>query len=480
MRRSNLRKPLWPRSLHGRLVLLLLTVLSVAQLGSALLHLEDRSEILYEAQGLQAVERIVALIRLLDEMPPSERQQVAHLLSTWPLAIMLTDRAEQNPLLEPAPSLMRYLRARLGSEHSVYAGIQPPPTQMQAEMDSPWPDSRHRGMHRRMRMRDMLPGAVFQVQAQLDDGTWVRIQHGLTEEGLGWPWKLALALGLLLAAVVVVALIAVRWLIQPLETLADAADALGRDIRRPPLAEIGPAEVRVAAHAFNTMQARLLRFIEDRTGLLSAVSHDLKTPVTRLRLRTELLDDSQLKTRFQKDLDEMEALVNGALEFMRGLDTEEPSQAMDINELIDTVRADWEDSGYPVQVEGSAHRPYVGRPRALKRCLANLVDNACRYGAPAAIAIRDTDELLSISVLDSGPGIPEAELERVFEPFRRLEESRSRTTGGTGLGLAIARNIARAHGGEVTLHNRPSGGLEAQIKLPRSAIQPKRATSNRN
>jgi signal transduction histidine kinase len=260
----------------------------------------------------------------------------------------------------------------------------------------------------------------------------------------------------------------VRWVTRPLKTLAEAAEQLGADINRPPIDEKGPLEVSRAARAFNTMQQRLAKFISDRTRILAAMSHDLKTPITRLRLRSELLDDPQLRAKFTKDLEEMESMVRATLDFMRGLESGEPVQPVDVMALLESMQADRRETGATVRIEGAAQMPYQGKPQALKRCLGNLVDNAIQYGKSAVVAVDDDKNRLVIKIRDDGPGIPEPEIEKVFEPFYRLESSRNRQTGGTGLGLTIARSIVENHGGKLALRNRPEGGLEVSITLPRS------------
>ena len=313
----------------------------------------------------------------------------------------------------------------------------------------------------------MLGLRNFVVQVRLRDGATVTFQQVLPEDVIAWPVRLLLILLVLLVSVAVLAALAVRALTRPLAVLADAAGELGRDIRRPPLTETGPLEVRRAARAFNTMQERLIRYIGDRDRILAAVSHDLKTPITRLRLRTELLDDSPLREKFLADLDEMQRMTQAALDFLRGGEDSEPIAPVDLNALLQSLQEDAEDLGHEVGILGIVLQPLRCRPLALKRCLTNLVDNALKYGQRAEIAVADTPARLRLIVRDYGPGIPTTELEKVFEPFYRLESSRSRDTGGTGLGLGIARNIARAHGGELTLRNHPQGGLEAVLELPR-------------
>jgi signal transduction histidine kinase len=302
----------------------------------------------------------------------------------------------------------------------------------------------------------------------LRDGTLVTFDSWLPPQDTSMPWRIGATLLVLLVSVIALSLIAVRWVTRPLSTLATAAAQLGEDINRPPLPEKGPAEVRRAAKAFNTMQSRLARFIADRTRIFAAMSHDLKTPLTRLRLRTEMLEDGELRAKFAKDVDEMESMIAHTLDFMRDATAAEPAQPVDVMALLESLQTDYQDAGHAVELTGRAARPIPGRARALRRCLTNLIDNAIRYGARAHIEVEERAAELAIRVLDEGPGIPQADLERAFEPFWR-EPSRSRETGGTGLGLGIARNIARAHGGEVTLCNRADrGGLEATLTLPRA------------
>ena len=199
------------------------------------------------------------------------------------------------------------------------------------------------------------------------------------------------------------------------------------------------------------------------------MSHDLKTPITRMRLRTDMLDDQAVREKFDRDLAEMEQMVTQTLEFMRDATDTEPVQRVDLMALLESLQADYEDMGKEVRIAGSVSRPFAGRPVALRRCLTNLVDNAIRYGARATIDAAEAPGRVVLRVLDEGPGIPEAGLERAFEPFFRGDASRSRETGGFGLGLGIARNIARAHGGDLVLQNRAEGGLAAILTLPHPA-----------
>ena len=465
-------KRLLPRSLFGRLMLVLASGLIVAQLLSAAINLVERDSVLVRASGMQPAQRIADIVTLLDSLSPVERERIVGILNVPPLVVSLdrTPSSEDSMATGGARAAMfsSVLRTALGDDRPIRVAMSGTPPE--------WAPGAGRGrgqgpmgggpmggpgMHR-------FPphGISFLIQVRLQDGTWATFDTQVTQESASLPWRVLLTLATLLAAVLLLSYIAVRWVTRPLQLLATAADELGRDINRPPLPEGGPAEVRRAAHAFNTMQTRLVHFIDERTRLLTAMSHDLKTPLTRMRLRAELLEDVSLRQKFESDLLEMEAMVTQTLEFMRGLSNREPAQLIDIMGLLESLQADNEAMGRTVTIDGSLATPLKGMPQLLKRCISNLIDNAVLYGQRAEVTVEEGADMLTIRVRDHGPGIPESEINKVFEPFYRLEGSRSRDTGGTGLGLSIARNIAQSHGGEVRLRNHEGGGLEAILTLP--------------
>ncbi|MBK8536956.1 MAG: HAMP domain-containing protein [Candidatus Competibacteraceae bacterium] len=468
--------PLLPQSLFGRLLLFLTSGLVLAQLLSAAILLQDRDQALYHAIGGHVAQRIAAIVNLLDTLDDAERRRLVTALDLPPtrLSLDLPWQSETEPDERYHTTLFRaLLKRQLGPDRPFQLEINddlpppPPPTHRPRWNSSERPDGVTRPPpHERMQAM-MLGLRNFVVQIRLRDGAIVTFQQVLPEEVIAWPARLLLILLVLLVSVALLVALAVRTLTRPLSILADAAAELGCDIRRPPLNETGPLEVRRAAQAFNTMQQRLIRYIEDRDRILAAVSHDLKTPITRLRLRTELLDDSPLRGKFQADLDDMQRMAQASLDFLRGGEYTEPMASLDLNALLECLQEDAEDAGQEVRIASVAQQPLLCRPLALKRCLSNLVDNALKYGHRAEITVADTSERLVLTIRDDGPGIATTALQRVFEPFYRLEGSRSRDTGGTGLGLSIARNIARAHGGELTLRNHPQGGLEAVLELPR-------------
>jgi hypothetical protein len=264
---------------------------------------------------------------------------------------------------------------------------------------------------------------------------------------------------------------AVRELTGPVATLAEAAERLGRDVNAPPLPEGGPDEVARAATAFNTMASRIRRFVQDRTFLLAAIGHDLRTPITRLKLRAEFIDDDELREKFLADLDELDTMVSATLAFGRDTADKEPAVALDLAALLRTILDETGDArpeaAERIELDVATHVTVRGRPVALKRAFANLIGNAVKYGDAARVCLATPEAgMATVTVEDDGPGVPPDQLERVFDPFYRVEDSRNRETGGTGLGLPIARNIFRAHGGDVVLANRPGGGARATVTLP--------------
>jgi len=465
-----------PRGLFGRLVLILLAGLAFAQLVTTYINLSERDQLLYRASGMQMAQRIADISKLLDTVPPAERRRIVAVFNAPPLAVSLDQprmaRERGAPESDFGVSMFQtvlgyalgeslraqVVRAELAPYRSGPRTWTAPPGMPM--MQGPMSGAAMQMMHPESRL--------FVVQVVLRDGAVVTFDSSVAPEAAGMPLRLALTLLVLLGTVVALSLVAVRWVTGPLSTLASAAEKLGEDINRPPLPESGPLEARRAARAFNIMQKRLSHFISERTRVLAAMSHDLKTPITRLRLRTELLDDEGLRAKISKDLAEMESMVAQTLDFMRDASASEPVQRMNFMALLESMQTDYQDMGNTVALEGRIERSFSGRPLALRRCLTNLVDNAIRYGKRATVAAQDGEERVTIRVLDEGPGIPEQELEHAFEPFFRGESSRSRETGGTGLGLGIARNIARAHGGDLTLKNRTEGGLEAILSLPRT------------
>ncbi|PJG59713.1 two-component sensor histidine kinase [Aeromonas cavernicola] len=255
----------------------------------------------------------------------------------------------------------------------------------------------------------------------------------------------------------------VRWQTRPLRRLAKAAVNLGKDIDQPPLKEEGASEIVAATRAFNIMQHRIRRYIDDRERLFSSISHDLKTPITRLRLRVELLGNEQQIGKFNKDLDELELMVKGALQTVKETDIHENIEQIDINALLEQMAESLNLHDQRLTIEGHCKWPYRGKLLALKRCIGNLFDNGIRYGQRVRVIIMDDAEILTLFIMDEGPGLPPDQFERIFEPYYRLSTDQA----GSGLGLGIARNIAHAHGGDLVLENRPQGGLQATLSLPR-------------
>lgn len=298
------------------------------------------------------------------------------------------------------------------------------------------------------------------------------VQIGMYYSGLGKVyahWPLSLFIGQLVAAMVL-SWLAARQATRPLSALADASEQFGGQRAFSPIPEAGPYEVARAAAAFNRMGRRIEQHLNERVRILAAISHDLQTPITRLRLRAELLDDAAARDKWMADLDAMQTLVAEGLAYARSKDrASEAARLLDLHALLDSIVCDYADAGQAVTLAGDEAVRMVTRPHALRRILVNLIDNALKFGGAAKVSLDCTSQGVRINVCDRGPGIPPDQLDAVFEPFYRIETSRNRASGGTGLGLSIAAELAATLGGSLHLANRAGGGLEATLLLPAAA-----------
>lgn len=440
---------LWPRSLAARTAAVLLVGLVIVQGAGLTIHALDRMELLRLAQTREVAVRVMTVYRSVISVAPDQRAALLGEIRRLPgIQVGLSDQPPLPDLPEAAPPEQRLI----------------------------WLNMSLAPMPRSLRPHDVrIFGGPFWhrliVSLRLPEGNWLLVTVQVEPPR---PWHsptFLMAFLLMTAAAAVLTLWAVRRLTAPVRTLAHAAEALGRDVNAPPLPEDGPLEVATAAIAFNTMAARIRRFVQDRTELLTAIGHDLRTPITRLKLRAEFMEDDEQRRKMLVDLEELEAMVSATLAFGRDAKSTEPVSPLDLAELLRTVLDEAGDARpeatEKLAYQGPPHLTVRARPLALKRAFANLVANAVNYGGGARVRlVPPADGMLVVEIEDDGPGIPPQELDRVFEPFHRGEPSRSRETGGVGLGLPIARNIFRAHGGDVTLANRPSGGLKATVALP--------------
>jgi len=437
-----------PASLGGRTAFWLIVALMLVQVAGLTIHALDRVDLQRFIHAREIAGRAFGAWRTA-VLAPSDRR--AQMLADLDLPEGLTVELDEAPRVRPgAPPPPPHI-ARLFRLDLVNSG---PP----------------RFRPREARVAGLGPSG-FQASLLLPDGEWLNLRVTMPPPR---PWHSATFLAafvVMTVAAVLLILWAVKRLMRPVRLLAEAADRLGRDVNAPPLAEDGPSEVATAAHAFNRMAERIRRFVADRTQMLAAIGHDLRTPITRLRLRAEFMDDDEQRRKMLADLDEMEQMIGATLAFARDDAAAEPASPIDLAALCRTVADEAADArpelAEAVCYEGPERLTLRARPVALKRAIANLVSNALTYGGAARLRLdRPEGGVVRLSVEDDGPGIPESELEAVFTPFRRLEASRNRETGGTGLGLTIARNILRAHGGDVVLRNRTGGGLVAVASLP--------------
>lgn len=431
----------WPRSLFVRLALIFCVGLALAQAMSFWLTLTERDEATVNVMTGYVEREVASSVALLDHLSPDERARWLPRLARRSYQFILGPGEPGTPVdARLSERFARSITAGLERTHTVTTNA--------------IADSREH----------------FQAHLTLTDGTPLTIDfHPMSSIPLSrWlPLMLIAQFALLIGCCWLVVRLATR----PLNQLARAADLLGPDLKGARLPEAGPSEVARAARAFNAMQDRIAMYTAERVQILAAISHDLQTPITRMRLRVDVMDDSEETDKLRQDLLEMESLVKEGVTYARSLHgANEPPCRVDLDALLDSLVYDYTDAGKEVTLAQHVAIAVMARPRALRRVLGNLVDNALKFGGAATIEATSTrDGGAIICVRDEGPGIPEALLETVFEPFYRIETSLNRSTGGTGLGLAICRQLAQSMDATLTLRNRSGGGLEAVLALDSGA-----------
>ncbi len=455
-----------PRSLRGRLVLIILAALALAQFTSLWFFAGERSLAVQAALGQEAAARAANVAMLLEKADPANVPAILRAANS-PLVQFSLD---PDPVVRNDEHASPYMAARL----SRYLG-RAPGEDVRAEVHERgqvpngrfrrWTTEEMRRMHRRMMGELPVAAVEMAISIRLSGGDWLNVETRFHRPPPQWALP---AVFTFVTSAVLIALavwVALGRLIGPLRALADSASRFGRGEAIAPLPDSGPEELRQLTRAFNEMQDRIHRFVEDRTRLLAALGHDLRSPLTALRVRAEMVDDDETRERLVASIEEMQQMVEATLSFARGMAVNEPAETVDLGEYVGRLCAEMAEAGEDVTFTPPPE-PVTARlrPSATRRALRNVIGNAVRYGRRARVSLRPDGAII---VDDHGPGIPEEDLPRVFEPFVRLEKSRSLETGGTGLGLSIARSILTAQGGRITLENRAEGGLRATLTLPR-------------
>ncbi|MGE8186546.1 ATP-binding protein [Pseudomonas sp. NPDC086278] len=424
----------WPRSLASRLSLILLVGLVLTQALSFGVQYYERYESAKNTMLGNLETDVSTSIAILDRLPAAERAGWLQQLERRNYRYLLDEGTPGSPMSD-TPIAVTSIKEAIGKDYPMTVSDLPGP-------------QKH-----------------FQVHLKLADGSPVTIDVRPAMVPLS-PWLPIVLLGQL-ALIIACAWLAVRIAVRPLTRLSKAVDTLDPNTHAVLLDEKGPIEVAHAAKAFNSMQARIAAYLKERMQLLAAISHDLQTPITRMKLRAEFMDDSSEKDKLWNDLGEMEHLVREGVAYARSIHgATEESCRIDLDSFLDSLVFDYQDMGKDVSLSGRSDAVIETRPHALRRVLVNLTDNALKFAGAAELRVEAVNGCLSVKIMDRGPGIAEEELAQVMEPFYRVENSRNRSTGGTGLGLAIAQQLALAIGGSLTLSNREGGGLCAQLKLP--------------
>jgi signal transduction histidine kinase len=438
-------KWLIPRSLVSRVAVLMALALLAIQVISISLYLRDQANAATTVFAEFNAERIVHLVETLDSLTRSQRDSLLPAVNSPTLITRLT---ESGPELDAIPGSgeLDLLLAK---------GLDRP----LAITDVPRGDS-------------SLTPDPFESQRKraywirLQDGQWVHFISPSQLPSLGWIVHMSALLGLVSLLLIAFVAWAVHRLTQPIRSFAAAAEKLGAETDAPDI-ELESQELEQAGLAFNNMARRLQRYVSDRTHMLAAISHDLRTSLTRLRLRTQFIDDPEQASKAEQDIEEMEAMLESTLAFARDDAANEALSPVDIATMVHTLCDDLADQGHEVSFKGPTSLEWTCRPVSLGRAISNLLNNAIRYGNAAEVELSESGDDIEFRICDRGPGIPEADLEHVFEPFIRLDTARSKSSGGSGLGLAIARSAIHSHGGNLSLSNRPQGGLQVLVQLPR-------------
>lgn len=476
---------LWPKSLAGQMIAGNLVALTVAQIITFAVFIDERRLAVRAAARTQVLQRTASVVRLLENTPRAIAEKIATQSSDPWIRFSVSDKSAAGAAGDRPQdwALRRNFRRYLNQDDvevrmDVHAAEGFPPLAFSRRHMSRWfgnhDDDRDDDDHDGDRRHGHRGGYGFHaplgltLSVRLNDRRWLNVETLVAPPPPTWALPTISMAGGTAVALIIIVIVLVRRAAQPLQNLAVAADRLGRgeDVKSLPVS--GPSEVRQTTEAFNEMRERLQRFVKDRTQMLAAISHDLRTPITALRLRAEFIDDKELQAKILRTLAEMQAITEATLAFAREDAETEASRRVDLASLIESLCADLAETGLELSCSSANNAVVDGRPAALRRAFGNLIENAVTYGQRARIENFASDNYAVVTIEDDGAGIPAADRERIFEPFVRLEESRSRETGGIGLGLAIARTLIRAHGGDIELSDASSGGLRVTVTMPLS------------
>ncbi|WP_322517450.1 ATP-binding protein [Rhodopseudomonas palustris] len=451
-----------PRSLLTQVALLSFAALLVAQFVSFWLFTVDRAKRIRVAQRIEVVERVTAVAALLNKTPATARDDLLEAASSRSTRFDLATA----PIVDDPVDL---LGADCGQRDCADLGL-PPGLRMQEDFVSRHDGGRFSDPPPRFRdrlMKSSLAPVAFKLSLPLRDAQWLNVTSRFERPAIQLPPQVMGTTLVSLALVLAALWFALRRITRPLDQLASVADGFGLDTPPPRMPTGGPREVRALSDALARMHERLSRMLGERTRMLAALGHDLRSPITALRVRAEMVDDAENKERMIATLDEMQQMVEATLAFARGVSTDQPTEPVDLAALLSELAAELSAIGPPIRISSAKPIVLPLRRVPLRRALRNILENAQRYGGGAEVRIEHDGTDARVVIEDHGPGLPDNDLTRVFEPFVRLETSRSRETGGTGLGLPIARAILQAHGASIALTNRPEGGLRATVTFAR-------------
>ncbi|TGQ54327.1 HAMP domain-containing protein [Mesorhizobium sp. M1C.F.Ca.ET.193.01.1.1] len=464
-----------PQTLPVWVLLIVIAGLMISQVATLYIVSRDRAAANDIVDLYRLNDRAFSLVQLMHDATPEERKATASGLFNATYALTVSDTPAVTSSIagdDQLAELEDILVGRLSKFGITDARVRRDPATQEADA----PDGEVMNKDVGQVERDLLVLAADFAQSdkltaslRFSDGQWLNFTEPITPAGPILSWDSLPLYSLIAGLIVVMSIWSLRRLTAPYRMMETAVNRIGNDLKSPPIAETGSREIRAAAKAVNAMQMRLREYVEDREHLAAALAHDLRTPLTRMRLRLELLRKSSAREALAHDLADIESIASSVIDFAKFEVTEEKAERIDFWSLVESIADMFEDASFDEDATPTRGLICIARPVALRRCITNLVQNAVTYGKKAHIGVRRSGDTITLTIRDEGPGIPQAKLDQVFASFVRLEQSRNRETGGLGLGLTIARNIARGAGGEISLSNHPGGGLLTELRLPLAA-----------
>lgn len=457
-----------PKRLAGQLILLLLTTLVLSQFITLIFSLSETDNMIMRVEDNRTLRKSALVANVLEKIPAENHQAIVNLLTTYRIQYHLDSkpRIPSHLLNDAQDSKVKFLKETLNrSYEKIYVHQYPAPEHRIIFIIKNI--FQHLFSYGNGKIKAVTRPLLLSTSIMLEQDHWLNMTVYGRVSFPNWAFLTLTSLVVMSFVATLIVVFSIKGITKPLKELTSKAQLLGVGEDVKPIIERGPEDIKDTIAAFNAMQLRLQNIITHRTRSLAAMSHDLRTPLTSMRLHAEFINDNETQDRIVEKIDEMEHITNATISFAQQDSWSEKRRQVDLSALIDSLCQDLSDIGLTVECELNDRMSYSCRPSALRRAFSNLIENGVKYGHAVFVKIVEEDKTLKIIISDQGPGIDELQQKRLFEPFERLDESRNHLSGGLGLGMTIALTIIRSHGGDITLQNRPSKGLDVVVMLPK-------------